>query len=1306
MVTCCVRFFLLLSLVALCYKAQSQNINYQVVLHELRADGDNNDGGLGINDQDPTWFLWLRDNGTTPTSLTAFQTTGCIATTNQFGTWWSGAPTSSGPNIPFNWLTVLDTDATQLITEMEGWEDDCNPKCTYNPSPSLFSACVGNGDDNFDARASSGNINLLTGPPCTFTQYEIQNGDYYARLRVSWEYVSIDPGEINGNQFVCVGGDPGVLGNVASGTAPSSVWVTYQWQIDVGCSGSFVDIPGATNATYDPPLGILQNTCYRRMTVYNCSATPSNVVSVDIETPSTAPTSITANPTVLCGGNTLQLTVNGGVLGTNAEWHWYNGDPNGGGVLLGTGNPLITSLTSNATVYVRAEGNCLITTSATQTITVQNPSSAPTNIGVSQTTICSGDAVNMVAQGGVQGTAALYAWYDTNPTIGTPFPIHTSTNASYNNVSPVVTTTYFVRLEGCDTTAAASVTITVNSLSSAPSGINASAATVCSGSPVVLEVLGGVLGTGANWTWYEGGCGAGAPIGTGNVITVNPTASTTYFVRAQGVCNSTVCASVSVNVNALSVAPVNVIASNSSVCPGGTTTLTVIGGSLGANANWQWYNGSCGGLLVGTGSTILVNPTATTTYYVRAEGSCNTTTCSSITIVVESLSVAPTGAIISNNNICPNAATTLSVSGGTLGTEATWEWYQGSCGGIYVGSGNNLLINPASSATFYVRAQGNCNTTTCQQVTVTVVSPSVQPASVIAAQNSVCPGSSTTLSVNGGTLAPNDVWAWYADGCGAGAAIGFGNMIAVTPLSNTTYYVRAEGPCGFSGCASTTVSLNTISTQPTSVTASNTTLCTGQSAVLNVSGGLLGTGAQWVWYSGGCGGGPVGTGNSISVTPSATTTYFVRGEGACGNSDCASITVDVGAGVPNPTGITIAQNNICPGESTTLTVVGATLPPDYTYVWYTGACSAVPVGVGTTITVSPVATETYYVAAVGTCGATSCSSNTLTVQEGNIAPVSVSASQNNFCKGQSTTLTVNGGSLLPASQWVWYANSCGGTPIGSGPTLTVSPANSSTYYVRGEGGDCGNTSCASVFISIIETIVHTNPYDTICGLAPAFKLNGGEPTGGVYSGNGVMNGDFDPVVAGFGSHTVTYTYISPNGCNESVTTNITVLPTELTGNIFVEQKPCSEGGVTLSVNVKGGSGFIDYFWSDGSYDATLNYAQEGDYWVWLKDAAGCYFLTPTITVTEEMACLEIPNTFTPNNDGKNDTWNLDFSAFNQVKLVVLSKWGREVFTSTESIINWDGTSSSGQLLPAAVYYYVLELDGGERKQSGYITLLR
>ena len=49
-------------------------------------------------------------------------------------------------------------------------------------------------------------------------------------------------------------------------------------------------------------------------------------------------------------------------------------------------------------------------------------------------------------------------------------------------------------------------------------------------------------------------------------------------------------------------------------------------------AVWRWYRNSCGDTLIGTGNMISVLPTQTTTYYVRAEGDCNTTACAQVTI--------------------------------------------------------------------------------------------------------------------------------------------------------------------------------------------------------------------------------------------------------------------------------------------------------------------------------------------------------------------------------------------------------------------------------------------------------------------------------------------------------------------------------------------------------------------------------------------------------------------------------------------------------------------------------------------------
>ncbi len=71
------------------------------------------------------------------------------------------------------------------------------------------------------------------------------------------------------------------------------------------------------------------------------------------------------------------------------------------------------------------------------------------------------------------------------------------------------------------------------------------------------------------------------------------------------------------------------------VCPGTSIRLSVSGGTLGTNASWKWYTGSCGGTLVGTGATITVTPSITTTYYVRAEGDCNVTNCRTISVKID-----------------------------------------------------------------------------------------------------------------------------------------------------------------------------------------------------------------------------------------------------------------------------------------------------------------------------------------------------------------------------------------------------------------------------------------------------------------------------------------------------------------------------------------------------------------------------------------------------------------------------------------------------------------------------------------------
>ncbi|MBS1537222.1 MAG: T9SS type A sorting domain-containing protein [Bacteroidetes bacterium] len=72
---------------------------------------------------------------------------------------------------------------------------------------------------------------------------------------------------------------------------------------------------------------------------------------------------------------------------------------------------------------------------------------------------------------------------------------------------------------------------------------------------------------------------------------------------------------------------------------------------------------------------------------------------------------------------------------------------------------------------------------------------------------------------------------------------------------------------------------------------------------------------------------------------------------------------------------------------------------------------------------------------------------------------------------------------------------------------------------------------------------NTDSQNKVCSNSSKFKLTGGSPVGGVYSGKGVIGDMFDPIVAGVGDITITYTFTDNNGKSGSDSGVIFVLPT-------------------------------------------------------------------------------------------------------------------------------------------------------------------
>ncbi|MFH2140784.1 MAG: SBBP repeat-containing protein, partial [Bacteroidota bacterium] len=277
------------------------------------------------------------------------------------------------------------------------------------------------------------------------------------------------------------------------------------------------------------------------------------------------------------------------------------------------------------------------------------------------------------------------------------------------------------------------------------------------------------------------------------------------------------------------------------------------------------------------------------------------------------ISIAPTGISASTNPICSGSSTTLSVSGGSLGTGATWEWYSGSCGGTSAGTGASIIVSPTSTTTYYVQAVGTCNTTACVSQTITVSANSTAPTSLSASPTTICSGSSSTLTVGGGSLGDGASWYLYSGSCsGTLVSSNTTGTFSVSPATTTTYYVLASGTCNTTTCTSVTITVNSSSVDPTNISTPNTTICQGSSATLTVNGGLLGLGADWIWYENGCGSGSsIGNGSSIIVSPSSTIVYYVRAEGACNNTSCVSIVINVTSA---PDAGTNGLISVCEGE--------------------------------------------------------------------------------------------------------------------------------------------------------------------------------------------------------------------------------------------------------------------------------------------------------------------------------------------------------------------------------------------------------
>ncbi len=568
-------------------------------------------------------------------------------------------------------------------------------------------------------------------------------------------------------------------------------------------------------------------------------------------------------------------------------------------------------------------------------------------------------------------------------------------------------------------------------------------------------------------------------------------------------------------------------------------------------------------------------------------------------------SSSPTSATASPSSICPGNTTSLSVSGGSLGTGASWEWYTSSCGGAPAGTGSSITVSPQSDTMYYVRAESNCNITSCASTMVSVKTESTAPDSATASPATICPGSSSTLSVAGGALGTSASWKWYASNCGNNQ-VGTGSSISVSPNSTTIYYVRGEGDCNQTVCVSTSV---TVSSTPNPSASSNSPVCEGNP--INLS---TGTYNNYSWS------GPNGfsSTNQNPAIPNAmpvnggTYTVTVSDGSSCSATASTNVTV-----ATNPTASASSNSPVCEGDDINLNgSASGGSGSGYSYSWNgpNGFSSSNQNPTINNVTTS--ADGTYDLTVTDGNGCSATASTTVTV---NSNPTASASNNSPICTGDAINLSSSASGGTGSSYSYSWSGPNSFSSTNQNPTInnaTTSVDGTYVVTVTDDGNGCSATASTTV-------TVNSNPTASASSNSPVCEgddinlsgsASGGSGSGYSYSWsgpNGFSSTNQNPTINGATSvndGTYDLTVTDGNGCTGTASTNVSVnADPNPSAN---SNTPVCEGN---TINLSTGS-YDSYNWSGPNSFSSNNQnpsinnastANAGTYNVTVTNASGC-----------------------------------------------------------------------------------------------------
>ncbi|MFM7080140.1 MAG: gliding motility-associated C-terminal domain-containing protein, partial [Bacteroidota bacterium] len=1032
---------------------------------------------------------------------------------------------------------------------------------------------------------------------------------------------------------------------------------------------------GLNNTTISNPTLTLNNTGTTPTTAtYIVTTTLNGCVTTDTVVVTSAPQpTANAGPDVfICSGQSISI----GTAGTTG--YTYSWTPSSG---LSNASSAVTNVTGTNTGTTPINNTYIVNVNAfgcidADTVVVQVRPNPIAQAGP-DAVLCGGDTL-------VLGTSATpgytYAWSPPTGLSGTnssnPTLIVTNTGSNPSSQTYAVTTT----LNGCTTID--SVTITVN-----PQPIvlaSGSPLNICSGDTTQL------IASGASsyvWTWLNNT----NVISLNDTINVHPASTQSYLVTGSngfGCSNSD-----TITVTVSPIPTILATASNDTICSGDTLLLT---GAGGATYTWAVLGGS----VVSTNNPTTVTPSTNTTYVLTGTSVDGCASTDTVSVVVNPGATA--ASILGNLSVCPGVnGVSYWIPNANPNSTYTWSVNGGS---IASGQGtDSILVNWSSvsgigTVTVIETTVDGCQTPTPITLNVTiniVLTPAAPTGPQTLCANQAqgilytalnTPGSTYTWTAVGGTIVggqgtnsvtvdwtvqgPQTVYLYYDENSVTATNVCFGtsDSIAVTinPSPNTSAVTGDIDVCiGESG--------------PYGVTSTN-----GSSYSWNVTGGNLTSGN--------------GTSNINSSFPQAgNATISVVETNAYG---CAGDTVVLNVIVHELPLVNAGPDlSICIGQSVQLNASGGTA-----YQW-SPATGLNNTGINNPVA-NPSTTTNYIVQVTDQYG---CKNNDTVQVAVNPLPNITVTPASSICIGGSIPLNATGGTA--------YAWTPGGSLSNANTSSPTASPNTSTVYTVVVTDQNGCVDSANVSITVNPLPVATASGDTtICdGSSVSLTAGGGtsyswSPTTGLNNAN-----ISSPVATPVSPIIYTVTVTDQNGCTDTEEVSIALNDVPVASFTVDENVTTATCDGIDAALINTSQNATNYYWTfpDGSTSTDVNpnvsLGLSGTTITLVAQNNICY---DTLTVNYNGPLLDVlfanlVNVFTPNNDSKNDCFELgaNFKFDGCSAILILNRWGQPVFTSGPGKYCWNGRKeNTGEELPAGTYYLTVTVAGSSYK--GTITLIR